>query len=153
MKKIGIIAGSAAVIAILILGSLYFHFKVYSETPAGNDPALKLFTIRRGQDFATTTRLLHDAGFIKHPFKYRILARLKGYDKRVKAGEYTLSATMSPIQILDKLVAGKVKLYRLTIPEGSNLEQIAAMVEEAGFHFEGNILYLSGDERTTPNKY
>ncbi len=45
-----------------------------------------------------------------------MIARLKGYDKQLKAGEYALSATMTPIQIMEKLVKGEVQLYKLTVP-------------------------------------
>lgn len=133
MKKTVTIATTAGVVVMIIILALYIDLSIYSESPAGDGPAIKIFTIERGQDFATTTRMLNESGIINNPFKYRILARLKGYDKRVQAGEYVLSASLSPIEILDKLVSGKVRLHRVTIPEGHNLKQIAALVEEAGF--------------------
>ena len=120
-------------VVLFIVLALYIDLTIYSEKPAGGDSTTSVFTIRRGQDFATTTRLLNESGLIKDPFKYRVLARLKGYDKRVQAGEYMLSASMSPIQILEKLVSGKVRLHRITIPEGHNLKQIADLVEASGF--------------------
>lgn len=133
MKKTVTIATTAGVVVLLIILALYIDLSIYSESPAGDNPAIMIFTIERGQDFGTTTRALNESGLINNPFKYRILARLKGYDKRVQAGEYVLSASLSPIEILDKLVSGKVRLHRVTIPEGHNLKQIAALVEEAGF--------------------
>jgi UPF0755 protein len=49
-------------------------------------------------------------------------------DKRLRAGEYRLSAAMTPAQILDVLVQGRSVLYRLTIPEGYTIVQIAQEV-------------------------
>ena len=40
---------------------------------------------------------------------------------------------MSPRQILETLKGGKVRLYRVTIPEGYQLRQIAQAIEAAGF--------------------
>ena len=151
MKKFVIIASTAAVVIIFIVLALYIDLTIYSEKPTGGDSATKVFTIRRGQDFATTTRLLSESGLINDPFKYRILARLKGYDKRVQAGEYVLSANMSPIQILEKLVAGKVRLHRITIPEGHNLKQIADLVEASGFVSRG-IFYTAATNAELVNR-
>ncbi len=89
--------------------------------------------IPSGQAFSVTTDILFKAGIIKSPFKFSITARLKGYDKRLKAGEYILSASMPPIKILEKLVKGTVKLYKLTVPEGLNIYQIAELVAKEGF--------------------
>ena len=58
---------------------------------------------------------------------------MKGYDKRLKAGEYLLSAAMTPRQILAIMVKGEVKLHKLTVPEGYNTYQIAELVSQAGF--------------------
>jgi UPF0755 protein len=74
-----------------------------------------------------------------------MVARLKGYDKRLKAGEYALSATMTPIQIMEKLVKGKVKLYKLTVPEGLNIFQIANLVAEAGFAQNSSFIAAATD--------
>ena len=62
-----------------------------------------------------------------------MLARLKGYDKQLKAGEYALAPSMPPIEILEKLVKGEVKLYKLTVPEGLSIHQIADIVAQEGF--------------------
>jgi UPF0755 protein len=51
-------------------------------------------------------------------------------DKRVKAGEYLLSARLAPARIIEMMVGGKVILYKATIPEGYTLRQIAAVVAE-----------------------
>ena len=71
-------------------------------------------------------------GLIQEKFRFKILARLKSADKSLKAGEYQLAPTMTPVQILDALVGGKTFLYRLTIPEGYNLQQIAEEVQNQG---------------------
>ena len=58
------------------------------------------------------------------------------------AGEYQLSAHTPPAQILDQLLKGKVKLYRLTIPEGLNMDEIALLVQKANFCDTTNFLSL-----------
>jgi len=89
-------------------------------------------SIAAGDSFKTATARLAGAGVIAHPGKFKMLARYRGDDKRLKAGEYVFSGKLSPEQVLDKLVKGEVKLYKITVPEGFNLDQIALLVREAG---------------------
>ena len=60
----------------------------------------------------------------------RAFARRATADTRIKAGEYLLSPSMSPREVLEKLVSGEVRLHRLTIPEGHTIVQIAEVVEK-----------------------
>ena len=84
-------------------------------------------------------------GLIKQPFKFRLIARLKGFDKRIQAGEYLLATNMSPYEILQTLVDGKVNLYKITIPEGLNIYQIATLVAEAGFTTKADFVQTATD--------
>ncbi len=102
-------------------------------------------TIRPGEGFGIISEKLLDAGVIQYPIKFECLARLKGYDKRIKAGEYRLSSTMPPSRILETLVDGKVFLCKLTLPEGYSLRQIASVVAEARLGREKSFLQVAGD--------
>ncbi len=102
-------------------------------------------TIRPGEGFGTITARLQEKGLIRTPFKFRLYARFSGYHTQLKAGEYELSGQMSPRQILATLKGGKVRLYRVTIPEGYRLSQIAETVETAGFGNAGEFLRLAND--------
>ncbi len=121
---------------ILIAGMTAFavmDLTRYAQTPGGDDTTEKLLVIHPGQGFNASLTALSNAGIITHPLKFKIVARYKGYDKRVKAGEYKLSLSMPPLAIMVEMTKGKDRLYRLTIPEGYNLKEIAKLVEKAGF--------------------
>ena len=106
---------------------------IYAGKPAGSEPVEHIVTIKPGQGFSSFSKSLLQKGIIRHPFKFRLYARMKRYETQIKAGEYALSPAMSPEKILDIIVGGKVQFHRLTIPEGYNLEQIARIVETSGF--------------------
>lgn len=93
-----------------------------------------------GLGFKAFAQGLYKDGIIEYPSKFELLARLKGHDKSIKAGEYTLSSTMPPNTILSILVSGKVRLYKLTVPEGYNLKQIASLVSKSGYATDDNFL-------------
>jgi UPF0755 protein len=129
---VGALGGLAAFAALL----LYAHQTLsrYAVTPAlpPRNAAFCKVIITPGQGVSQIARLFSSACIIRRPLAFKIYARLKGFDKKIKAGEYRLSAAMTPTDILEKLVKGDVVLYRLTIPEGYTMDQIASLVAETG---------------------
>jgi UPF0755 protein len=132
LKKI--LLPTAIIVVLLVAGIAAFllHLQHYAQTSSSPEAADTVISIPAGQSFSQTTAALAKAGIIKHPTKFKIIARLKGYDKKLQAGEYTLSAILSPAQVLQKMVDGDVRLYRLTVPEGLSLNQIAELADEVG---------------------
>ena len=59
-------------------------------------------------------------------------AQLSGKDREIKSGEYDLSAAMTPLEILEKIVQGAVKMHEVTLPEGLRLDEVAARFGDAG---------------------
>ena len=134
MKKVLLLAGISGFLIVCAALGLYIDLRMFAETPAQADLSDKVvINVPQGQSLKTTADLLHQKNVIKNPFKLVLIARLKGYDKRLKAGEYLLSAAMTPRQVLEIMVKGEVKLHKLTIPEGYNIYQIAELVAQAGF--------------------
>ena len=93
----------------------------YINRPADSDGLQTTFVFQAGDTFDELATRLKTAGIITDKTRFKLYSRINGYDKQLKAGEYRLSAAMTPIQILDTLVQGKSVLYRLTIPEGYTL--------------------------------
>jgi UPF0755 protein len=141
---------SVAILLILIFlfigaAGVYLNIVSYAQKPPNTAPVEQAVVVQSGQGFKTLSTLLYQKGVILHPVKFRLFARIKGYDKRIKAGEYMLSSVMTPEKILETMVEGKVYLHRLTIPEGYNLKQIARAVENAGFASESDFLKAAAD--------
>jgi len=124
-------------ITLFLFFSAFFCFMlnlfIYAEKPASiNNQTKKVITINSGQAFKSFSKKLHKDGIIKDLYKFNLFARIKGYDKKIKAGEYILSPSISPYKILQILAAGKVCLHKITIPEGYNIRQIASIIARAG---------------------
>jgi UPF0755 protein len=145
LKKLG-----ATILIILLFVSIgaagvYLNIVSYAQRPPNTAPVEQLVVVQSGQGFKPLSTLLYQKGVILNPFKFRLFARIRGYDKHIKAGEYMLSSAMTPEKILETMVAGRVHLHRLTIPEGYNLRQIAQAVENAGFATEADFLKAAED--------
>jgi len=127
------------------LAWLYADIMAYAQHTAEGDGVEKTVLIHPGETFSEITGHLNQAGIVTQPLKFRLYARLKGYDNQLKAGEYSVSTNMSPDRVLATLVSGKVRLHRLTIPEGLSLRQIATLVADARLCSASEFLKLSTD--------
>jgi len=145
LKKLGIIITWTLIFGFFVATAVYLDILNYAQTPAGTEPVEQVVDVQSGQGFQSFAKMLRERGIIEHPFKFRLLARFKGYDKKIKAGEYGLSSAMTPNKILDIMVHGRVLLHRLTIPEGYNLQQVAQAVSRAGLGSEIDFLKAATD--------
>lgn len=122
----------------LLLGTIVAGIGIYwmqsfVNTPAGLKAKEVVFTISTGQSLDTIAKNLKQEGIITDPFLFKLYARYKKAATQIKAGEYQLSPALSPARVLTTLQKGRVKLYRLTIPEALNLDETAALVQKTGF--------------------
>lgn len=125
-----------SVILFLVFSSficLFLELSQYAKKPASASAEKKVVIIQTGQGLNAAIEQLSQKGIINNRLKFKIFATLKGYDKSIQAGEYLFSSSMTPANILDSLVHGKVNLHKLTVIEGFNLKQVADIVAKAGF--------------------
>lgn len=146
LKKVSAVIGAGLIVAVILAAAAgYFWMDRFLKTPPGQDDTPEVFTVSPGQGLSTIARNLADAGLITDPLRFKLYARYKKAGTRIKAGEYQLSRTFLPARVLDRLISGKVKLYRFTIPEGLNMAEIAEVVEQAGICDRQTFLALCRD--------
>ncbi len=113
---------------VVAAADLYVTFFV----PASRTGEKKTIEIQKGAGFRVIAEDLEEKGIIRSADSFIFAASILGDYKVIKAGEYELDSSMTPLRILDMLVKGKVKEYVVTIPEGYNLREVAATLEKAG---------------------
>ncbi|MCX7987886.1 MAG: endolytic transglycosylase MltG, partial [Thermodesulfovibrio sp.] len=69
-----------------------------------------------------------------------------GIEKRARAGYYLITKEMSLLEILEKLLRGKIIEYTLTIVEGDSLFEIADKLSKINPDFGSQLLELSDDK-------
>lgn len=132
MKRIFVILGVLTFVITCAVGFVFLDLRQYARMPAGTDGQPRTIVLEPGKPLSAAADALHQEGVIRSPFKFRLFARLYGYDRRLKAGEYSFKPTMTPLEILAAMEQGLVKLHRLTVPEGLTVAQIADLVAKAG---------------------
>ncbi len=116
--------------AVLLLGATHLYMTFY--TAPSDERAVKTVSIERGMSFRVIAESLEKAGVVRDADSLSLAARILGAYKKVKAGEYEFTTNMTPIEVLEQLVKGRIKRYFVTIPEGYNVREIAAVLKSAG---------------------
>jgi peptidoglycan lytic transglycosylase G len=109
------------------LGTLLLLLACSAPSP---DAKLERVVIPPGSGFHTVTDSVAAHGLISSRFWFRVLARLRGADRAVKAGIYDLPSGANAWSLIDILEAGRVATARFTAPEGLTLLELASQVEE-----------------------
>lgn len=119
----------ALLFAVSFSGVVY-----YALQPASPDGEARnqLVHIQKGSTGKQIAQLLAEAGVIRDASLFRLLLRFTGTDKQLQAGYYLLSPAMDAWEILEQLRQGKTTTVVVTIPEGFELKQIAARLQEKG---------------------
>ncbi len=113
------------ILIILVVLLTCVAFIRYATTPINQSFTLKIVNIPKGAGFFRITEILNDAGLVENRPFFWVLAFGKGSTKSIRAGEYELSGSMSPSEIIEKLVRGEIKSYTVTLPEDITVSEVA----------------------------
>jgi len=116
---------------ILII-ALYVSFVLDIKHPVPGRNQTVLVDIHRGERFLEIVDSLQNKGVIRNRVSFYLLALFRGAAHHIKAGEYEFPPEISPSAILDKLVRGDIKRYRVTIPEDLTVQEISDRLDQFG---------------------
>ncbi|MGQ9918650.1 MAG: endolytic transglycosylase MltG [Bryobacteraceae bacterium] len=118
---------AAAVAAAIMGAALYlvqadryagFQGEVFVDIPLGT-PSVRI------------AGMLAESGVVRHPAVF-LLARLLHPRQKPLAGEYRFTEAATPARVLERLAIGDVYLVELRVPEGTDVYELASLVEAAG---------------------
>lgn len=116
--------GKLTAFFLIILIASYFFLPSFSEKKV-------LVKIPKGVSSKHISHLLWENKIITNPYFFSIVVKILNYDNALKAGVYEFSSP-TLLSVLDKLRKGKVKLCRITIPEGLPQWEIADLLFKKG---------------------
>jgi UPF0755 protein len=94
--------------------------------------APRLFRIELGESTASMTNRLQAEGFISDAGAFRDYLLYRGLDTSIQAGEFTLSAALSPIEIAQTLQDATPTEVAFGVLAGWRMEEIAAALPTSG---------------------
>jgi len=101
----------------------------------GSLSAEKTIDIPEGASGGEVATILRKEGLIEHELFFKLALRLRPDARPIRRGTYRLQQGMSPVQILEQLRTGPEReggepAYRITIPEGLTLTQMAELTPD-----------------------
>jgi UPF0755 protein len=130
-------------LAVGVLGAglwLDYHAFLKQSVPVSEEG--RILDIPRGTSLRALARRMTDEGILKHPYYFIALAYRQGDQGRIKAGEFELSAGMTPADVLARITSGQVVQYPVTLVEGWTFRQAVEAID-AQDRFSGRLSDLS----------
>lgn len=138
-KDMSIARKFIAVIIIMLLivigvggySAYQYISKGLSPVDPDNEETVQV-TIPLGSSSSDIAKILEDNGVIANDLLYRFYIKFNNVSN-FQAGEYALSPSMTLAEITDELETGSVRaepVFRVTVPEGRNIDEIASIFAE-----------------------
>ncbi len=133
------------VVLVALGGVVVWQALSFVRTAPSKDDTLVVFNVKSGQTLRDIAAQLQAQQLITDARKFRAYVRIKSLGSRVRTGEYALKRNMSPSEILKILASGRSIEYVVTVSEGLNRFEIAAIVERIGIGTRAEFLRLTQD--------
>lgn len=150
----------SAILAVIIVGLVVAGYAAYNRLPSvvgelvdsKRGPHVSpgqevIVAIPKGATLSDVGSILHEKGVISSAFVFKLVAMIRGEQTRIQAGEYSLKTGSDADAVLDQLISGKTSMYRVTVPEGYNLEQVADLLDRLGTVTRESFLAAAQDRR------
>lgn len=148
-NQFGIIRRVAAwlcAIVFLVLAGIGIWIWSYAITPIPVREGANLhILIPPKTSLAGIRDLLAENGVIPPGREFYYLARISRLSQRLQAGEYLFTPGQTPYQILRILAVGSTVRWSVTIPEGTNIYQLADILAQGGWGERDHFLELVRD--------
>ena len=127
----------------IVFGLFYFQ----ASSPVSNNTQLQIFEIKPGMTLNKVAKKLSREGLILSSSAFQAIALLQEKQKLIMIGEYNVSPSMLPTEILQRITSGKTILHPVTIPEGYRIIEIGDILVKNGLADKGKFLEQTKNTR------
>ena len=125
MKSALLKFGNLSLLVLLaLIVWLGYDMYTYLKTPMRVPPQGYVLDVEAGSHLTRILHQLNQEKILAKPIYLKIYARWHGLGDKIHIGEYQLTPSMTPPQLLHELHEGKVIQYSITIVEGWTFEQL-----------------------------
>ncbi|CAI9388386.1 endolytic transglycosylase MltG [Niallia sp. Sow4_A1] len=149
VRRIVAIVALILIIIVAVVGtSGYFYIKSALQPVSSDSDKEIIIDIPIGSGVSTISQLLEDNGLVKNAKVFKYYVKFKN-ESNFMAGEYHMNPSMTIQEIIESLKTGKIMqepVFTMTIPEGKQLKEIAAIIAEKTNQKEEEIWKQLNDE-------
>ncbi len=110
-----------------------------ARIPAGVEV---IVNIPKGASLSQVGKILEKEGVITSPLVFKLVAMIRGEQRKIQAGEYALKTGSDSGEVLDQLISGKTLMFSFMVPEGYDIFQTAEIFERAALMSRDEFLQL-----------
>jgi UPF0755 protein len=114
----------------ILLPCLFVYLNFF--IPLSHEDSWKEIRIPEGATYTEGMNILRENNILERELPFIIMSRLTKTDRKLRAGYYNFNASMTPWEIFNRLKKGMIIQYTVTIPEGSNFDDIKAKLLSTG---------------------
>ena len=116
-------------IFIVVAAAAFAYWAVGTPYQGKSEPVFII--IEPGTPTQSMARMLANAGVIRSDWSF-LVARALNPRAKLQAGEYRFERATSTWDVYNKIARGDIFYYELRVPEGANMFDIAAQLEQMG---------------------
>ncbi len=102
--------------------------------------------IPKGTSFSSIARIFKEKGIIRNETIFIIMGRIYGIEKKARAGYYLFTKEETLLDVIKKLLQGKITEYTITVVEGDSLYEIADKLSKINPDFKNQLFQLAYDK-------
>lgn len=137
---------------LVCLATLIFMYNSYNA-PVGKGELKYDLSIEEGDSSLKITKELYNSKLIHSKRFFQLLLKFHGNTNKIKHGIYEINDGMTATELMERIVAGKVKMVSFTIPEGYHNRQIAELLENRNLIENKEIFFQITSDPEVLKKY
>jgi len=115
------------IVAAILIGFFWWNLNLSPVNPRDHNEVM--FTVSPGSGIKAIARSLKSQGLIRNSFIFTAMTQQSGLDKKIQAGDFRLSPSLSSKEIATRLSKGVEDIW-VTIPEGKRAEEVAKILQD-----------------------
>jgi UPF0755 protein len=115
------------IIAASTIGMLWWNNGLSPANPS--DKTSQIFVVPKGEGIREIANKLKTKNLITDPIVFFLMIKKLGIDKKIEAGNFRLSPSMTAQEIAQNLTHGTIDIW-VTIKEGERAEEVADMLQK-----------------------
>lgn len=117
------------ILVILAVSTLAYQLIRFQMSTIALSVEQQTFTIESGSNIKSIANRLSHEKIINDPWLFILMAKIKGVETKVRAGEFRLVAGQTTAELLDTFIKGRSIQYSFTIIEGWTFRQMITGIE------------------------
>ena len=123
--------------------TIWFRRRVGTPAISGQEV---IVSVPKGASLSQVGGILQENGVVSSRLVFKLVAIIRGEQRKIKAGDYALKTGSDAGDVLDQLISGKTLMFSITVPEGYDMYQIADLLQQSEIMSKEEFIALCQDQ-------